>query len=122
MKDDRIYNIITESIRKAVSTQKQRQLIENIVEKTLNKHISLLKEDEEASDAAQKRQRVVSVVKNDLVKYSTLAYRLWPDMDKDTARSLFSKKLNGKPDADGQVREFTEAEVNTLDDLLKAEM
>lgn len=45
--------------------------------------------------------------------HSQLAYRLWPDMDKDEARSLFSKKYRGK-DASGKEYAFDDDEINTL--------
>lgn len=45
--------------------------------------------------------------------HSQLAYRLWPDMDKDEARSLFSKKYRGE-DASGKEYSFDEHEVETL--------
>ena len=45
--------------------------------------------------------------------HSVLSYELWPDKDKDTARSEFSKKYRGHDD-DGKKYRFTEDEVNDL--------
>lgn len=45
--------------------------------------------------------------------HSVLAYELWPDMDEDTARSLFSKKYRGHDD-DGNSYHFDDEEINDL--------
>ena len=44
--------------------------------------------------------------------HSVLAYELYPDMTKDAARSLFSKKYNGE--SQGKDYEFNELEINKL--------
>lgn len=68
------------------------------------------------------RQEVEKWVGSSLQKDSRLAYELWPEKDKDTARSLFAKKANGK-DANGNAYEFTEPEIvklaNIKDDYLE---
>ena len=66
-----------------------------------------------------KRNTVTSLLKKDVVKNSQFAYKIWPDMDEDTARSLFSKKVNGEPDNDGVVRKFTDEEISQLYELLR---
>ena len=48
--------------------------------------------------------------------HSVLAYQLWPDKDKDSARSLFSKKYRGQDD-DGKTYEFDPSELNRLYNL-----
>lgn len=45
--------------------------------------------------------------------HSQLAYRLWPDMNEDEARSLFSKKYRGE-DASGKEYSFDDDEMNSL--------
>ena len=45
--------------------------------------------------------------------HSQLAYRLWPNMDKDEARSLFSKKYRGK-DSEGKEYSFNDQEIESL--------
>ena len=69
-----------------------------------------------------KRNAVMSMLKNDLYDHATLAYQLYDsndDSQKATARSLFSKKATGHPDADGQIRRFDDTEINKLYDLLR---
>lgn len=50
---------------------------------------------------------------SDQLNQASLARQIWPDMDEDTARSLFSKKVRGH-DAEGKPYSFTESELNTL--------
>ena len=66
-----------------------------------------------------KRNAVKSALKDPKYNHAQLAYRLWPDMDKDTARSLFAKMANGTPDNDGVVRNFSEEDINTLYQLIR---
>lgn len=48
------------------------------------------------SDAAKRRQ-VTQRLKDDAkIDYAPIAYKLWPDMSQDAARSWFSKKVDGK--------------------------
>ena len=56
----------------------------------------------------------MKALKDPKYNHAQLAYTLWPDMDKDTARSLFSKMATGTPDNDGVVRHFSDEDVNTL--------
>ena len=48
-----------------------------------------------------------------------MAYSLWPDMGKDTARSLFAKMANGTPDNDGVVRNFSDEDINALYQMIR---
>ena len=48
--------------------------------------------------------------------HSVLAYQLWPDKKRDSARSLFSKKYRGHDD-DGKEYHFDESEINSLYDM-----
>lgn len=43
----------------------------------------------------------VGELKNAGLNLAQYAYRLWPDMDKDTARSKFYKKMKNEPVKDG---------------------
>ena len=79
-------------------------------------------EEDNGKRLNMKRNAVMSMLKNDLYDHATLAYQLYDDNDdsqKATARSLFSKKANGHPDADGQIRRFDDTEINKLYDLLR---
>ena len=80
-------------------------------------------EEDNGKRLNMKRNAVMSMLKNDLYDHATLAYQLYDandDSQKATARSLFSKKATGHPDADGQIRHFSDTEVNKLYDLMKS--
>lgn len=64
------------------------------------------------SDGA-KRRIVAQRLSDKKMNWAPMAYRLWPDMSEDAARSWFSKKVAGK----GGER-FTDEEVSTLFSLL----
>ena len=79
-------------------------------------------EEDNGKRLNMKRNAVMSMLKNDLYDHATLAYQLYDsndDSQKATARSLFSKKATGHPDADGQIRRFSDTEVNKLYDLMR---
>ena len=79
-------------------------------------------EEDDNKRLNMKRNAVMSMLKNDLYDHATLAYQLYDsndDSQKATARSLFSKKATGHPDADGQIRRFSDTEVNKLYDLMR---
>lgn len=69
------------------------------------------KKDIEKSDS--KRSAVMKWLDSAQELHSVLSYDLWPSLDKDSARSEFSKKYNGK-DASGKQYNFTDGEINTL--------
>lgn len=56
---------------------------------------------------------VLKWLKNEQTNNASIARDLWPDMNEDTARSLFSKKLRGH-DADGNSYSFTDTEISKL--------
>ena len=68
-----------------------------------------------------RREKVLNYLKSAQQKHSEYAYHLWPDMEKDDARSLFSKKYRGH-DADGNSYSFNDEEIisiyNMIDDVL----
>lgn len=72
--------------------------------------------DEDGSHGKEKKERYDLIIRwLDTAQelHSVLSYELWPDKDKDTARSEFSKKYRGHDD-DGKKYRFTEDEVNDL--------
>ena len=69
------------------------------------------KKDIEKSES--KRGAVMKWLDSAQELHSVLSYDLWPSLDKDSARSEFSKKYNGE-DANGKRYEFTDSEINTL--------
>ena len=81
-------------------------------------------EEDNGKRINMKRNAVMSMLKNDLYDHATLAYQLYDsndDSQKATARSLFSKKATGHPDADGQIRRFDDIELNKLYALLRTQ-
>lgn len=121
-------------------TEQQKKLLESRVEKIIREYIEengfleqlkakhrkdngekkdIKKAEREASK--EKELEKSSSKRNDVMKWldsaqelhSVLSYDLWPDLDKDSARSEFSKKYNGE-DANGKEYDFTDGEINTL--------
>ena len=119
----RLNTIINESIRKVVSEQKRDNHIRSIVERTIKNYLIDKAINEEKDDNKRmdlKRNAVMGMLKNDIYDHAPLAYKLYDandESEKATARSLFSKKATGTPDADGQVRHFDDTEVNKLYDM-----
>lgn len=67
----------------------------------------------EMEKSSSKRNDVMKWLDSAQELHSVLSYDLWPDLDKDSARSEFSKKYNGK-DANDKEYDFTDSEINTL--------
>ena len=61
---------------------------------------------------ASKRRTVTQRLKDKKIDYAPIAYKLWPNMSQDAARSWFSKKVDGKNES------FTDEEVATIYNLL----
>lgn len=79
--------------------------------------------DRESPDSSieHKREIVMKWLDSDLELHSTLAYELYPDKvgnenQEGSARSVFSKKYNGK-DATGKEYSFDDEEINKLYNL-----
>lgn len=113
---------IKEIIREALQERKIRNHIRHIIKEEMNKihHQKSLNEAE--GNAMIKRKAVMNLLKNDKFDHAYLAYKLWKPKDeneKDTYRSLFSKKASGKPDNDGAIRNFTDEEITKLYELLR---
>lgn len=72
---------------------------------------NILQENDQAS--SEKRTEVMKWLSSAEQKHSVLSKKLWPDRDKDAARSLFSKKYRGH-DADGKAYSFTDEEITLL--------
>lgn len=69
---------------------------------------------ETTAQGYQRRKRVISYLKSDGVNVAAFAYSLWPDKDKDSARSYFYKCLNGEKNDNGAFYNFSDDEINTL--------
>ena len=64
--------------------------------------------------ASQNRERnIIKWLTDDQENNAAVAAQLWPDMEEESRRSLFSKKVRGH-DAEGKKYSFSEEEVNKL--------
>lgn len=122
MEDKLIQEKIDKVVDQYIAEMKLRAVIREMISEKINRY--LCEDDNEKSKSSNdnmeiKRNTVTSLLKKDVVKNSQFAYKIWPDMDEDTARSLFSKKVNGEPDNDGVVRKFTDEEISQLYELLR---
>ncbi len=121
---NKLNSIIRESLIEIVSERKEKMLKNMIKEeiKGILMDKAINEEEDNGKRLNMKRNAVMLMLKNDLYDHATLAYQLYDDNDdsqKATARSLFSKKATGHPDADGQIRRFNDTEINKLYDLLR---
>ena len=121
---NKLKSIIRESLSEIISERKEKMLKNMIKEeiKAILMDKAINEEEDKDKRLDMKRNAVMSMLKNDLYDYATLAYQLYDandDSQKATARSLFSKKATGHPDADGQIRRFDDIEINKLYDLLR---
>lgn len=121
---NKLKSIIRESLNEIVSERKEKMLKNMIKEeiKSILMDKAINEEEDDNKRLNMKRNAVMSMLKNDLYDHATLAYQLYDsndDSQKATARSLFSKKATGHPDADGQIRRFNDTEVNKLYDLMR---
>ena len=115
--NDKAYKIIQECITEAVKKQIQKQRIAKIIKEEYAK----LTEDNEQS-SSMKRKSVMTTLKDPKFNHAQLAYDLYHPKDqseKDTVRSLFSKKASGKPDNDGAIRSFSDEEINKLYQMVR---
>ena len=107
-KTNNLDNIITESIKECTLRKQVRQIVSEEVKKYVQQRINEKKGEGKVS--VKMRATIKSWLTGktgDNLLYSQLSYKLWPDMDKDTARSYFSKKASGK-------REWTDEEILKL--------
>lgn len=123
MDNTRLKNKIKNIIRESLEHNALRKHVRNIVSEEVHR---ILKEGtlNEASDSNSviKRKAVMNMLKDGKYDHAYLAYQLWhpkDDNEKDTYRSLFSKKATGKPDNDGAVRSFTDEEITKLYELIR---
>ena len=121
---NKLKSIIRESLSEIISERKEKMLKNMIKEeiKAILMDKAINEEEDKDKRLDMKRNAVMSMLKNDLYDHATLAYQLYDandDSQKATARSLFSKKATGHPDADGQIRRFDDTEINKLYDLLR---
>ena len=126
MKKICLSNIVETIIQEKTQEMNMRRIVRNIISEEVHKVMKrkrLVSEDKDSDKSIGiKRKAVLSMLKNDKYDHAYLAYQLWhpkDDGEKDTYRSLFSKKASGKPDNDGAVRSFTDEEIVRLYELLR---
>ena len=115
--NDKAYKIIQEYITEAVKKEIFRNRIKKIIKE---EYAKLNEEGEQIGD--MKRKAVMNTLKDPKFNHAQLAYDLYHPKDqgeKDTVRSLFSKKASGKPDNDGAIRSFSDDEINELYQMVR---
>ena len=115
--NDKAYKIIQECITEAV----KKEIYKNRIKKIIKEEYAKLNEDDEQSGDI-KRKAVMNTLKDPKFNHAQLAYDLYHPKDqseKDTVRSLFSKKASGKPDNDGAIRSFSDEEINKLYQMVR---
>lgn len=125
-----IDNIVSECVDMAITREKVKNVIREeldryygyLTEKTKKKKKENKKDKKKQKTAAdQRRNAVMNMLKDGRFLHSYLSYKLWHPKDqseKDTCRSLFSKMANGTPDADGNIRQFTDKEITKLYNIM----
>ena len=115
--NDKAYKIIQECITEAV----KKEIFKNRIKKIIKEEYAKLNEEgEQLGD--MKRKAVMNTLKDPKFNHAQLAYDLYHPKDqseKDTVRSLFSKKATGKPDNDGAIRSFSDEEINKLYQMVR---
>lgn len=118
MNDRRFNNIISEVLSEQLQRKLVKEQVRQIVTEEVTNYVkSVLYEDK---DADEKRNSVMTMLRDEKYDHAALAYAIWPDMDKDTARSLFSKCVSGKKDNNGVVRHFSDEDINKLYEILRS--
>ena len=115
--NNKVYKIIQECITEAVKKEIYKNRIKQIIKE---EYAKLNENDKQSSD--MKRKAVMDTLKDPKFNHAQWAYSLYHPKDKsekDTVRSLFSKKATGKPDADGAVRSFSDDEINKLYQMVR---
>lgn len=115
--NDKAYKIIQECITEAI----KKEIFKNRIKKIIKEEYAKLNEEgEQLGD--MKRKAVMNTLKDPKFNHAQLAYNLYHPKDqseKDTVRSLFSKKATGKPDNDGAIRSFSDDEINKLYQMVR---
>ncbi len=114
---EQIKGIILESLDELSTRARVRSIVAEAVNKKIKEKLT-----EAEGNSMIKRKAVMNMLKDDKYDHAYFAYQLWhpkDDNEKDTYRSLFSKKATGKPDNDGAVRTFTDEEITKLYELIR---
>lgn len=115
-----IERLIFECVKETIDYNLKKQHIKNIVLEEYRKQLHENENDDSSTD--MKRKAVMNKLKDPKYNHAQLAYSLYHPKDqseKDTVRSLFSKKATGNPDNDGAIRHFDEEEINKLYQMIR---
>lgn len=110
--ENRIYKLIKESFTE--NSFFENGFFEKKDDNDSEKHHK--KTEGEESALQNKREVIMKWLDSEQELHSVLSYKLWPDKDKDQARSDFSKKWRGE-DSTGKPYEFDDEEINRLYNL-----
>lgn len=88
-------------------------MINESIQRQLNESKKAKKNKDEKSAASNKKNSVLKWINSAQIDAAVLCKQLWPHMNQDTARSLFSKKRRGH-DANGIPYSFNDDEINKL--------
>ena len=108
-----IQDYITEAVKKEIYKNRIKQIIKE-------EYAKLNEKSNQSGDT--KRKAVMAALKDPKFNHAQLAYDLYHPKDqgeKDTVRSLFSKKASSKPDNDGAIRSFSDEEINKLYQMIR---
>lgn len=101
-----------------------KQMVRESLFDLINKNEAKSSEDNTDSDNSEKsvsknkETRVIQALKSDGVDMAQYAYKLWPDKDKDSARSYFYKCLNKEKNDNGDTYSFNDDEFVKLHSML----
>lgn len=118
--ENKIKQIIRKTVNEAFDKERKRRYVKKIVSEELKKKLKEATKGKTSTD--MKRKSVMTTLKDPKYNHAQLAYDLYHPQDqgeKDTVRSLFSKKASGKPDNSGSIRSFNDEEINKLYQLIR---
>lgn len=122
MKSNNLKKIISNNFKQIIIETYLKKRIKEAIQDVSQELCEKKSNNTDKTNMEIKRNTVMKLLKNDKLTNSKFAYSIWHPKDqseRDTARSLFSKKVNGTPDADGNIRQFTDAEISKLYELLR---
>ena len=115
--ENKIYNLIKESFNENDFFENgyfENSFPENNFMEKEHEHKH---EDDNTEEDSEKRLLVMKWLDSEQDKHSVLSYKLWPDKDKDQARSDFSKNWRGEDGTEHKKYSFTPEEINRLYNL-----
>ena len=84
-------------------------------------NVSKPSDDKKGGLTKEKETRIINALKSKGINKAQYAYKLWPEKDKDSARSYFYKCLDKKKNDEGDTYSFDNAEFVKLNSELSNE-